>query len=539
MRSQMSFRSKRELLAQVAPRYQQAGHAQKSGILDAFVAATGYARKYAIHLLRQSPVLPRPTQIRRPRTPTYGTAVQAALETAWSAANCIDTKRLVPFLPKLVAALERHGHLSLTDAGRTQLLTLSRATADRLLYHARAAGQPCGVSTTKAGSLLKQHIPVRTFADWNAASPGFFEADLVAHCGTRPDGAFLVTLVLTDVVTGWVECQALLYRSQDQVLQGLGRAQQLIPFPGLGLDTDNGGEFINDEMVTSCTAAQITFTRGRAYQKNDQCFVEQKNGAVVRQFVGYDRFEGEVAYRQLVELYRALRLYVNFFQPALKLNEKRRTDHTIQRVYEVAQTPFERANAAAILTSERQTQLDTIFTTLDPVRLLTQIDQLQHALWQHAVVGTGASDESSEPSTIRFTASASSLSEQAAPDETPASPIVHQKRVYRRKRVAIPRWWRTRVDPFAEVWTESEQWLEANPTRTATSIFQLLHQRDPERYPHAQLRTLQRRIAKWRATMMTMFDDQWLQDELLADSTLPRPLQAVKLPDDTADPPTG
>jgi hypothetical protein len=227
---------------------------------------------------------------------------------------------------------------------------------------------------------------------------------------------------------------------------------------------------------------------------------------------------------------KAKRRIGNWFQPSLKLKEKRRTDHTVQRVYEVAQTPFERASAAAILTSERQTQLDTMFTTLDPVRLLTQIDQLQHALWQHAVVGTRASDESSEPSTLRFTASASSRSEQAAPDE---------KRVYRRKRVAIPRWWRTRVDPFAEVWTEIEQWLEANPTRTAKSIFQLLHQRDPERYPHAQLRTLQRRIAKWRATMSTMFDDQWLQDELLAAITLPRPLQAVKRPDDAADPPTG
>jgi hypothetical protein len=135
----------------------------------------------------------------------------------------------VPFLPKLVPLLERHGHLTLTDAVREQLLAISPATADRLLQSARAAGQPHGISTTKAGSLLKRQIPVRTFADWDDATPGFFEADLVAHCGDRPDGAFLSTLVLTDVASGWVECQALLYRSQDQVLQGLKRARQLGP----------------------------------------------------------------------------------------------------------------------------------------------------------------------------------------------------------------------------------------------------------------------------------------------------------------------
>lgn len=319
----MSFRAKRELLVQVAPRYQQAGHTQKSLILNEFVAATGYARKYAIRLLTRPP-LPPPTAIRRPRAPQYGDAVQGALQVAWAATNFIGAKRLVPFLPTLVPVLERHGHLTLTDAVRTQLLTLSAATADRLLQPARAAGQPRGVSTTTAGMLLKRQIPIRTFADWNDTAPGFLEADLVAHCGPRADGAFLSTLVLTDVSTGWVECQALFPRSQDQVLQAFRRARRLLPFPLLGLDTDNGGEFLNHELLAYCAEEHITFTRGRAYRKNDQCYVEQKNGAVVRQFVGYDRFEGERAYRQLVELYRALRLYVNFFQPSMKLQEKQR-----------------------------------------------------------------------------------------------------------------------------------------------------------------------------------------------------------------------
>jgi hypothetical protein len=530
----MSFRSKRELLAQVAPRYQQASHLHKSVILDEFVAATGYARKYAILLLTRPP-LPAPSHIRRPRAPKYGTAVQAALEIAWSAANCIGTRRLVPFLPKLVPALERHGHLTLTDAVRTQLLAISPATADRLLQRARAAGQPRGVSTTKAGSLLKRQIPVRTFADWDDASPGFFEADLVAHCGERADGAFLSTLVITDVATGWVECQALLYRSQDQVLQGLKRARLLIPFPFLGIDTDNGGEFINVDLVAYCEQEQISFTRSRAYEKNDQCFVEQKNGAVVRQFVGYDRYEGEAAYRQLVEVYRALRLYVNFFQPSLKLKEKHREGTTVRRTYVPAQTPFERLCAASILTAELETRLEEIFAALDPIRLLDQIGRLQDALWQYAVVRTSDRVEQPVETPLRFAANTCGLTDQPTPEAALPVPLVRQKRAYHRKHPKLPRWWRSRVDPFAEVWAEVEQWLEANPARTAKSIFIELQQREPDRYPDVQLRTLQRRISKWRASVITTFDDQWLQEEVLADAKLPRSLRVVTAPASTAD----
>lgn len=530
----MSFRSKRELLAQVAPRYQQASHAQKSVILDEFVAATGYARKYAILLLTRPP-LPAPTQIRRPRAPRYGPAVQHALEIAWTATHYIGARRLVPFLPKLIPVLERHGHLTLTDAVRTQLLQLSPATANRLLQHARTAGQVRGVSTTKAGSLLKRQIPIRTFADWDDATPGFFEADLVAHCGERADGAFLSTLVLTDVTTGWVECQALLHRSQDQVLQGLKRARQLIPFPFLGLDTDNGGEFINFDLVAYCEQEHISFTRGRTANKNDQCFVEQKNGAVVRQFVGYDRYEGEGAYRQLVELYRALRLYVTFFQPSVKLKEKHHEGSTVRRTYTPAQTPFERVCAAAVLTSELEMRLEAIFTALDPIRLLAQIERLQDALWQHAVVRTSDTAAVQAEPAVRFVVPTDGLSDQATTVDVPDTPLVRQKRAYHRKHPEVPRWWRSRVDPFAEVWTQVEQWLEADPSRTAKSIFVELQHRFPDRYPDVQLRTLQRRIAAWRAMVITTFDDQWLQEELLADVQLPRPLRAVSGSNDPVD----
>ena len=204
VRTSMSYRARQELLVRVAPRYHEAGNAQRSRILDEFVATTGYARKDAIRLLHRPVRAPAPIQ--RSRAPRYGAAVREALTVAWSATNGICAKRLVPFLPELVPSLERHGHLHLDDEVRALLLALSPATADRRLCSARHADHPHGISTTKPGRLLKQQIPIRTFAEWNDVRPGFFEADLVAHCGGNTEGVFLYTLTLTDVATGWTEC---------------------------------------------------------------------------------------------------------------------------------------------------------------------------------------------------------------------------------------------------------------------------------------------------------------------------------------------
>lgn len=290
----MSFQSKRELLVQVAPRYREAGHKQKSAILDEFIASTGYARKYAVKVLTM-PVVPPVAPIRRPRERSYGKEVQESLRVAWSAANFIGSKRLAPFLEELVSVLERHGHLSLSEEVREQLIGISPATIDRILRPLREADRPRGISTTKSGALMKKRAPVRTFADWNETKPGFFEADLVAHCGWSTEGAYLNTLVLTDISTGWTECLALLHHTQHAVIEAIETARSLLPFPILGLDTDNGSEFLNAELLAYCEREGITFTRGRAYRKNDQCFVEQKNGAVVRSLIGYDRFEGQIA----------------------------------------------------------------------------------------------------------------------------------------------------------------------------------------------------------------------------------------------------
>lgn len=518
----MSFRAKRELLVQVTPRYREATHAQKSVVLDEFLAATGYARKYAIRLLAKSIAPPAP--IRRPRAPRYGPAVCEALRIAWTATNEICSKRLVPFLPELVPALERHGHLELAPDVRTLLLALSPATADRLL---RPVRQPHGISTTRRSRLLKQQIPVRTFADWSDARPGFLEADLVAHCGGVAEGAYLYTLTLTDIATTWTECLPLLHRTQEGVRQAVERARQLLPFPLLGFDTDNGSEFLNELLFAYCEREQITFTRGRTANKNDQCYVEQKNGSVVRQLVGYDRFEGERAYRQLAELYRAVRLYVNFFQPSFKLLEKQRTGGHVRRIYGPARTPFQRLLATDVLTPETRERLTAIYQALDPVRLLRQVRLLQDALWRQAVFGRAgrplADAAASTTEAVRFDGRACGLAGASAAEPEPVVPA-HDGRTHRRYRKPLgPRTWRTRADPFAAVWDELAAALTARPERTAKDLLRELQTRYPGQYADSVLRTLQHRVRAWRAAAILTFDTKWLNDDPLVGPGAPAP----------------
>ncbi len=505
MRSHLSYRAKRELLMQIAPRYREASSALKEVILDEFVAATGYARKYAIRLLNH-PVDLKLT-IERPRPPHYGAAVQQALHLAWTAANHICAKRLVPFLPMLVESLERHGHLQLSEECRSQLLSMSPATADRILRPYRKLERH-GLSTTRAGTLLKKQIPIRTFQDWNEAKAGFMEADLVAHCGSHADGSFLYTLTLTDIATGWTEFQPLLNRTQEAVVAALKRVQHLLPFPLLGIDTDNGAEFINVELLAFCEQAQITFTRGRPRRSNDQCYVEQKNGQIVRQVVGYDRFEGLLTYRQLTELYRALRVYVNCFQPSMKLQAKEREGSKVRRTYDQAQTPMQRLLASSILSPQKQHELLRITEALDPLRLLTQLEHLQKALWRHAV--TFASEPPASTAPLQF--SVQQCTEEKVPvDGLPHTPPSLLKRARKKKyqKTGRPHDWRTRQDPFEGEWEQITSWLLAHPELTGVEIFHRLEQVSPGRYRPTQVRTLQRGLSRLRTRLLVTFEEQW------------------------------
>ena len=334
----MSQRSKREMIEAIRPRYLKADKAEKEQILDEFVATTGYHRKYAIRLLKHGP---KPRGLKKAgRKKVYQREVVQALEQIWKICGHICSLRLKPFLPEIIHKLESCNELSLPEETKRLLLGMSRSTIDRCLKRARSITAQHGISTTKPGSLLKQAIPIRTFTPWNEEQPGFLEIDLVAHCGMTTEGSYLNTLTATDIATGWTECLALPQKTQAAVSQAVVELQKLLPFPLRGLDSDNGSEFINDTLWRYCQTEQITFTRSRPYQKNDQAHVEQKNWSVVRHTIGYDRLDSPEELALLREIYTALRLYINFFQPVLKLVGKERIDGKTIREYDLAQTPY-------------------------------------------------------------------------------------------------------------------------------------------------------------------------------------------------------
>lgn len=374
----MTRGSVREYAKAVSERYRRASRAEKGAILDEFVRVTGYHRKAVIRLLRSGS---RSTGGRRGREPTYGPEVVQALCVAWEAADRICSRRLAPFLARLVPVLERQGHLVVTGDVRAQLLRLSPATIDRLLRPFRKAGGRRPLSTTKPGSLLKAAIPVRTFSDWSDERPGFIEVDLVAHCGESADGLYLNTLSAVDVATGWVECEGVWGKGQQRVGGAVHLMGKRLPFPLLGLDSDNGSEFINQHLLSYCRKNEITFTRSRPYKKNDSAHVEQKNWSVVRRLVGYDRYASRAALQELNRVYGLVRLYVNFFQPVMKLKRKTRQGARVRKVYDQARTPYQRVLESGVLDGDQQSGLIRQYERLDPIRLRSQIDQALEKLW--------------------------------------------------------------------------------------------------------------------------------------------------------------
>jgi len=375
----MSKKSKDELVKRTHPRYLQASRREKSRILDEFVAATGYHRKHAIRVLRQG--IPECRRERRGRQHTYtGDAVRALAE-IWRICGCICGKRLHPFIPEMVTVLERHHELVVAPETKRLLWQMSISTIDRRLAPFRQQRQR-GLSTTKPGTLLKDAIPVRTFAGWNETKPGFMEMDLVAHCGDTTAGQYLQTLTATDVQTGWTECLALPQRSQKAVSTAMVGLQARLPFPLLGVDSDNDGAFINDTLLRFCEQQQLTFTRSRAYKKNDQCYVEQKNWSVVRKTIGYRRYESAEALQLLQTIYGELRLYVNFFQPVLKLVHKERQGSKVRKRYDEAQTPHQRVMASADVTTKDKLRLQHTYVQLNPVKLKRSIDANLRRLWR-------------------------------------------------------------------------------------------------------------------------------------------------------------
>lgn len=378
----MSLKSKRELLEMVRPRYLKASNVEKRKILDEFSCATGYDRKYAIRVLKKQRQVQKPFNRKTKGYPgVYRGEVVQALEQIWEICGRICSKRLQPFLPEAIKVLERCQEITLSKNAKELLLKISSASIDRCLRPLRNKSRH-GLSTTKPGSLLKKSIAVRTFTPWSEERPGFMEIDLVAHCGNSTEGQYLNTLTCTDLATGWTDIGGLSHRSQEAVCQAIQLMRQRLPFPLLGIDSDNGSEFINELLYRYCLDEKITFTRSRPYKKNDQAHVEQKNWSVVRHTVGYDRWETDQQLVLLEDTYADLRPYVNCFQPSFKLIAKERIGNQTLKRYDPAKTPYQRVLERKDISLSAKSRLINLYVQLNPAELRRRIDQKIDKLWK-------------------------------------------------------------------------------------------------------------------------------------------------------------
>jgi hypothetical protein len=390
-------------------------------------------------------------------------------------------------VPILVEAMERHGHLQLAPEVRTGLEAMSAATIDRALRKVREPGGGRKRRNAPPSAAIRRSVPVRTFDGWDDPAPGFVEADLVAHGGPSAKGSFVQTLTLTDIATGWTECAPLLVREQKLLTEVLSAVRKRMPFALLGFDTDNDSVFMNETVKSYCDEAGLVFTRCRPYRKNDQAWVEQKNGAVVRRTVGYRRYEGLDAAAALGRLYSSLRLFVNFFQPSFKLAEKKRDGAKVKKKYHPPATPYQRLLADVRTSEDVRCRVMAIHASLDPVELLRSIRAVQRDLVE--IADRPVTDDAtppSEPTVEQFLAGLRTAWHEG------------EVRPTNKPKTKAPRRGRTRADPFATVTALMREWFEAEPWRTSRELFERLQTEQPGVFPDGQLRTLQRRLKEWR-----------------------------------------
>ena len=478
--------TRKELIEAVGARYREASTNDRRRILDEFVAITGYHRKHAIRVLRRASVVKGPQAV---RSRVYDEAVRQALIVLWEAGDRFCAKRLKALLPVLIGALERHGHLDLDSALKAKLLQISAATIDRVLSATRIHVGEQRQRRRGIGAALRRSIPVRTFSDWSDPPPGFFEIDMVEHCGgTKIDGNFVHSLVFTDIATGWTECVAMPLRDQSVIVQAMSFAASNLPFAMLGADTDNDSAFINQTVFDYCKERGLEQTRSRPYRKNDQAWIEQKNGSVVRRLVGYGRLTGIAATQALAQLYASSRLYINYFQPSFKLKSKTRDGARVSKTYHPPAAPYERLMASPHVHDAVKSKITQEFDALDPVVLLRDIRLAQQRLSDMTMNGASTDQRSTPTDVTEFLDSLATAWKSGEVRPT-----------HRRKPVA-QRSWRTRPDPFAPVWPTVEGWLVNEPAVTAKDLMDRLASTMPEVYAgKAQLRTLQRRVMAWRA----------------------------------------
>ena len=389
----LTMRQKKAVTRELRDRYRKSSKKEKIIMLDEFIRLTRYSRSYAARVLRLKEVLGYmqiggkrvrlvrdKRKIKRKKKKIYDEGVLVSLKEIWKIGDYICSKRLAPFLSEIIPVLEKWREIKLKPKVREKLFKISAATIDRLLTDTRKRYRIKGRSTTRPGSLLKKSIPIRTFADWDEKVPGFFEVDLVSHDGGAARGDFNQSLNFTDITTGWVEMIAVKNKAQIWVFEGIKEIERRLPFSILGIDSDNGTEFINAHLLHYCEKEHITFTRSRPYRKNDSCFIEQKNWSVIRRAVGYSRHDTDNELNILNELYSYLRLYVNFFQPVRKLIKKERIGSKVSKRYDEAKTPYRRVLESPNIKEEIKVKLRKEYAMLNPAELKRKITKLQNRL---------------------------------------------------------------------------------------------------------------------------------------------------------------
>ena len=365
----LSMAERRAITKEMATRYARATKKQRGLMLDELCALTGYNRSYAARRLRSRARGPAPPVRKRERPRTYTSVLLPALRKVWATLDRCCGKRLAAVMTPTIEALERHGEISLTSEQRELLCSASPATIDRLLAPERRRLRVKGTSLTKPGTLLKSQIPVRTFTEWDHGVAGFLEIDLVGHEGGDPRGEFAYSLCCTDVASGWTEVRVVRNRARKWTHEALIDVRAALPFPLLGLDSDNGGEFINHHLVSWCSAERISFTRSRPLRKNDGCYVEQKNWSVVRRETGYGRYDTEAERELIAAIYADLRLYVNYFLPSVKLRAKQRVGPKVTKRYDTPATPYQRLLALGALDERTLVRLEAEYLALNPAEL--------------------------------------------------------------------------------------------------------------------------------------------------------------------------
>jgi hypothetical protein len=520
MAGKMTHTVRVELANAIRRRYKAAAGKEKRRILDEFIATTGYHEKSAIRVLNARPAVTHRQTRQRPSL--YDEAARAALIVLWEASDRVCGKRLRSLLPILLPALERHGHLRLDEQIRSKVLAMSAATMDRLLRAPRSATRQR--KARRPVPEPRRRVPLRTFADWNEPLPGSMEMDLVAHCGDVNRGSYIHSLVLTDIASGWTEAAPIVVREGTLVVETVERIRLGLPFALRALDVDNGSDFVNDNLIQYCLSRGIELTRSRPYRKNDQAWIEQKNGAVVRKLLGYRRFAGIAAARAITRLYGASRLFVNFFQPSFKLAAKHRDGARVSKRYHPPQTPCERL-LQADLPETAKSHLRNVVAALDPLKLLEEIRAVQAHLIALADGETPPAMTPDAPDLAAFLAGLSSAwraGEIRPTFSTESKPRYLRSLQIMAQRVRVP----AAVVPAAppgpvakaparpqviyaapgtasnralrKAWPVVCRRLEEFPNINSTQLFEELCVQFPGRFTPRQYSSFNRRVKRWR-----------------------------------------